>query len=57
MEKDSMNNFDEKNIEKLKGSFSLNNGNQAYTMIQKNSPCKVTPSMEGMKKCVKSLLK
>ncbi len=54
---DFMNNFDEKNIEQLKGSFSLNNENKTYTLIQNNSPCKITPSPEGMKKCVKSLLK
>ncbi len=56
-EKEKFNNFGKENIESLKSSFTLGGGNKAFTMIQRNSSCKVQPSVNGMKKCAKALVR
>lgn len=52
------NNFDDENLEFISKPFENNNSHkyQEYTLVQINSPCKVTPSVSSMKKTVKSLL-
>lgn len=57
---DIINNFDDRNLEFISKPFNKGDNtrpNQEYTMVQKNAPCKVRPSVSGMKKSIKLLLK
>lgn len=54
-------NFNEKNIEITRKMLNQENGNdflvkRAYTLVQRNSPCKVNVTKENRTACVKSLL-
>lgn len=49
----AQNNFNETNIEfisKPLGDSKTNRSNKEFTMVQRNSPCKVIPAISAMKK-------
>lgn len=52
------NNFDDENLDFISKPFENRDihKNQEYTMVQINSPCKVTPSVSSMKKTIDFLL-